>query len=89
MKARILRKYLARLYSKIKDIKDDKDFMEKSGFYEYDAELGMVPVILKEDPEYIKERKRNIIKKRVKSFCKKIQTVFGKVDLNEFQDNLV
>lgn len=57
-------------------IKSDKEFMLQSGFYEYDGELGMVPIVFPEDPTDVKLRKENIIKKKVKGLRKQMPELF-------------
>lgn len=73
----VLHHYLKQLYKELIDIKDDREFMVRSGFYEYDGELGMVPVILKEDPAEVKIRKERIIKKKVVYLRKKMPEYFS------------
>ncbi len=67
---------LEKLYEELMKIKSDNEFVKKSGIYEYDGEIGIVPVILKEDPEEVKKRKERILKKKVSDLKRKMPELY-------------
>lgn len=71
-----IRKNLEDYYKNLMKIPSDEEFVHKSGFYEYDGEIGMIPVILKEDPEDVKKRKEKIIKKKIQALKRKMPELF-------------
>lgn len=72
------------MYKELMKIKSDEEFLHKCGFYEYDGEIGMIPVILKEDPPDVRRRKEKIIRKRIKKLKKKMPELYKCITLHKY-----